>query len=366
MNKYLLPITYPTITTFTGYADTLAILQSHEKSLEWVYSHYIQIQANDIISRVNDTDDFMRSALFTASFFGDFDTRKTINAICDSIFLGVERCPYFNVFEIPNKYINIIDKRFCDFVKRVVDDGMYIYGYFDRSKISNYDSNLELGHQILIYGYDDSKQLIHFADFVDERKYSFSQCSYDEIECAFHNIDNVYLPLVKSVALIQYVESDIYTFDFSYIQDSIRDYISPNSKTENRQNNYTMSAFKPVDWITKTYMGVNVYNYFLIFIERELEMGKEYIDHRLFHAMYDHKEMMIKRMQYFLGKGYIAKDKTPQIESYIEVRDNALSIRNLVLKYNLTKSTREINKIKTLIEVTRPLEIDLLSGIFSI
>jgi hypothetical protein len=366
MNKKILPVTYPPITTYTGYADAIAILCSHTESLDWVYSHYIQIQVNDIINRVNNPDDLMLFAPFTASFFNDFDTRKTINAVCDNIFLGTERCPFFNVFEIPNTYVKAIDEKFCDFIKRTIDDGMYIYGYFDQSKISNYGSDFEIGHQILIFGYDYNNQRIHFADFLYGGKFTFEQCKFTEMEQAFCNIDNIFLPIVKSVALIQFIDYGAYTFDYSYVQDSVREYIYPDIKTEERQNNYTMSIFKPVNWITKTYMGTNVYDYFPIFIERENELKKDNIDHRLFHAMCDHKEMMIKRLCHFLETGYINNDKIPQIELYTKVRDNVLIVRNIILKYNLINVIGKIEKIKTLLAETKELEIKLLKEIFDV
>jgi hypothetical protein len=366
MGKNILPVTYPPITTYTGYADTLAILCTHQEALDWVYSHYIQIQANDITNRVNNLDDLMKYATFTASFFSDFDTRKKINAICDSIFLRFESCPFLYVFELPNSYVNLIDSKLYDFIRRTIDNGMYIYGYFDHSKVSSCKTNFEMGHQFLIYGYDDDERAIHFADFINDGKYTFMKCSYEEIEIAFRNMDNIYIPKRKSVSLVQYLNDGTFIFDYLYIQKTISDYINPDPLDEELQNNYTMSLFKEENWKTKTYMGVNVYDYFPVFIEREIELGKRFIDHRLFHAMYDHKEMMLKRIQHFIQKEYLGEEKLLQAEKYSKVRDNMLIVRDRILKYNITKQPRELAKVKLLIAETKPLEKELLKEIFGV
>lgn len=39
----VLDVVYPPITTFTGYADSLAILYAHEEAYDWIYSHYINV-----------------------------------------------------------------------------------------------------------------------------------------------------------------------------------------------------------------------------------------------------------------------------------------------------------------------------------
>jgi hypothetical protein len=365
--KNQLIVTYPPLTTFTTYADALAILLSFDEGQDWAYSHYIQIQANDIVSRNNNTEDMMESAPFTASFFVDIDTRKRANVVCDNFWLGGERCPFFNVFEIPNDYVNAINGTFADFIKRTIDGKMYIYAYLDISKISGYWTRVPLGHQLLIYGYDEETRTVNFADFLDNQKYTFATCSYDEIEAAYKGISDLFLPIVKSVALVQHIGYGAYIFDMSYIRDSIREYLNPDPKVKERQNNYTMSIFAPVSWQTETYMGIDVYDYFPKFIDRELELGKTHIDERLFHAMYDHKEMMVKRVKHFIKKGYLSDDVRPFLEQYMTtVRNKMQAVRNVVIKYNMKERVETLDHVKTTLPEIRNAEIELLEKIFAL
>jgi hypothetical protein len=365
--KNQLIVTPPPLTTFTGYADPLAILCSFDEGQDWVYSHYIKIQVNDIVNRKNNPDNLMEFAPFTSSFFNDFDTRKQANVVADNIFLGGERCPFFNVFEIPNDYVNAIDGAFVDFIKRTIDGLIYLYAYLDISKIPVYRTTEPLGHQLLIYGYDDDTRTINFADFVDNRRYTFTTCSYDEIEAAYKGISKLFLPIVKSVALVQHIGYGAYTFDMSYVQDSVHEYLSPDQKVTERQNNYTMSIFAPVSWQTETYMGVDVYGYFAKFIAQEFELGKTYIDERLFHAMYDHKEMMIKRMEHFLKKGYLSVGMRSLHERYkTEVKDRMQSVRNSVVKHNMSGRTDSLDYVRKLLPEIRETESELLRKIFEV
>lgn len=364
--KSQLIVTAPPITTFPAYADTLAIICSFDEGREWMFSHYIQIQVNDIVSRVNDPDDFMLLAMFTSSFFVDIDMRKQANVACDNFFLGGERCPFLNVYEIPNSYVDAIDDSFINFIKRTIDNKIYIFLYVEISKIPNYGIKSELSHQVLIFGYDDDEQTVDFADFI-LGKYTFTKCTYDEMENAYKNVEKVLLPIVKTTALVQHIGYGAFTFDYSYIQDSIRAYLYPDIKVTERQNNYTMSIFKPVNWQTETYMGVDVYDYFPKFVARELELGKAIIDHRLFHAMYDHKEMMVKRIEFLIQQKCISKDKYSFLEEYSSNVCNRMRvIRNLVLKYNEKDNPKTLDKINIMLAETKTTETDLLKQIFDV
>jgi len=367
--KKVLPVTYPPITTFPPYANTLAVLCNYEEALPWIYSHYIQTTVVDIINRGKE---YIQA--FTQCFFGDFDTRRIANTIADCVFLNRENCPLLNVFEVPNSLINSMGMSIVDVVKNLIDSSMYFYGYVDVSKIRDYRfyGSEEFAHEIFIHGYDDSKGVFHYADFPNniENKYKFSECSYTDFEDAFHHIEGTYVPIVKSFAAIQYVLDAPFGFDYNYVRDSIFEYTYPDTERTRKYNDY-IHSFLASDpnlayyWIPKVYMGTDVYHYFRDYIEYEFNNdNNESIDPRLFHAMYDHKEMMILRLKYLIDKGYLSSDKAELLTDYNKVRDNALGIRNLVLKYNVSNNDNTVTKIFELLDTTRTLEIEMLKGIF--
>lgn len=85
-----------------------------------------------------------------------------------------------------------------------------------------------------------------------------------------------------------------------------------------------------------------------------------------FHALYDHKEMMRVRLDYFSKKGYISRDKQSFIDGYGKVLENALVIRNLILKYNIRRKEDTVSSLNSLLEDMKASEIELLQKIFDV
>jgi hypothetical protein len=362
--KKILPVVYPPVTTFTAYAAELAILFNYEKTYDWLYSHYLQVYVLDIINRYENDN----GVPFIACFFGDFDNRRLAHTINDFVFLRREVCPYLDIFEVPNDLIDTSGETAVEFFKRSIDHDLYLYSYLDVSHIKQYGIDTQYGHEVFIYGYDDEKKVFHFADFPidDSSRYSFSTCSYEEIERAYLGIEHHMFPLAKSVGLIRYTDLSPYTFNPEYVRDTVREYIYPDKERAERFNSYTVSYYENVDWKTKTYIGSDVYEYLSNVMEFDLSRGKDFIDHRLFHAMYDHKNIMLKRLAYFLQKGYLSGDKTELAEEYKSVRDQMMAVRNQVIKFNMQKNRKSIDKIKRMLGETKDRELLLLKRIFDI
>ncbi|MCL2427138.1 MAG: hypothetical protein FWD05_12480 [Oscillospiraceae bacterium] len=371
MSEKILPLKYPPITTFTGYAAALAILFEHEESHDWVFSHYLQVYAIDIINRdessYNDDYEYQLRVPFTACFFGDFDTRRLANAIDEYFFLRREGCPYFDIFEMATEIIDTYSNSFSSFIKTMIDLSMYVYTHLDVSQIKDYNFPVPFNHQVLIFGYDDEKKVIHYADFLNNqtRKYSFSTCSYEEIDRAYNGFKNLFVPPVKSVAAIRYNDFQG-SYEYGYIRDTVREYIYPNPPKSEMFGEYFSTNYSWINWKAKIHMGVNVYDYLSDFFDAELQAGEKYIDYRLYHAMYDHKEMMLLRLNYLIKKGWLSGAKHDVVCKYSQVRNNMLIIRTLILKFNENKKEELKSRVQLLLSETKRLEIELLKQIFDI
>ena len=358
MGKITLPVVYPTITTFPPYADALAIMESYEECLDWVFSHYIQVAAVEVLDGAKDN---IRSIM--PCFFVDFDNRRIINTIADSIFLNREINPFLNIFEIPNTMIEQMGVSYVSFIRTAISQSMYVYAYCDISKIREYNQNASESHEVFIYGFDDERRIFQYADFPNNRshKYMFSECSYDEIEKAFNGIKNVFIPIVKSIGLVQYESRGPFTFNMEYVKESIVEYLYPDKQKTKQLAEYIDSfvhngAFM---WNTELYWGINVYDYFI----RAYIKGA--VDIRLVHAMYEHKKMMVKRLEYFRDRGYL-NVAAEYIDRYQRIEREMIRSRNLVLKYNMTHDIRLLKTMSVIMSNERENEHLLLSSIFGI
>jgi hypothetical protein len=359
----ILPITTPAITTATGYADILAILSSYEESFDWMYSHYIQMFAIQTMP-ADPTKEYWPLTGYCESFFCDFDYRRIGNTLSDGHIFNRELCPFLNVFELPMSLISQYDSSYISFIKKCIDMSIYVYSIVDVSKVSAYPRNDT--HPMLVYGYDDKTQTIHFGDFMQNNVYQFAQSPYSEIEAAFQNAINTEFPLVKSVALIQYVANGAFTFSFDYIRESISEYLMPNKKTAENFSNYATSYFKPLNWRGIAHLGINYYNFLSEYFNIEMTLGMYPTDIIPFHALFDHKEMMVRRLEYLLQKGCLENEKKVLIEDYKEVRDSTLKLRNLVMKYNLKQSEQIAESIHNAIADIYSRESVLLKSIFDL
>lgn len=365
MSKKLLPLAKPPITTFPSYAAALGIMANYEESYDWFYSQYIQLCTIEI---TNPYENEETHAPYIPTFFVDTDMRRITHTFSDYYFVMRENCPFLSICEVPNSLINVYDESFVEFIKKCIDLDMYIFTFLDVTKIGEYKSVSAGFHEIFIYGYDDEKSCVYFADFPinDSSKYGYSTCPYLEVEEAYYSMNMLPYPIVKSVALIKYTNEVPYVFNMDYVINSVKAYMAPDISEANSYKDYVDSLFYRLGWKTKVYMGCNVYDFLTNYIKGETARGNNYFSTELFHGLYDHKEMMIKRVQHFISKGYLPKDKYLSIKKYYKIRDNALLIRNCVIKYNLRPSEELINKILELLKVTYDMEIPILYEIFDL
>jgi hypothetical protein len=363
MTKKLLPISTPPITTATGYADVLAILASHEESLDWMYSHYIQMFAMQTMPN-DPSKEYWPLTGYCESFFCDYDYRRIGNTLSDGHIFDRELCPFLNVFEIPMELITQYDSSYISFVKKCIDMSMYVYSIVDVSKITAYDRNDT--HPMLIYGYDDDSKSIYFGDFLRNNAYAFTQSPYDEIEAAFQNAKNTVFPLVKSVAMIQFVDNGSFSFNMPYVKKSISDYLYPNKQQASEFSDYATSYFKALNWKGVAHLGVDYYGFLSEYLNIEIALGMYPTDIIPFHALLDHKEMMARRIDYLLDKGHLSVDKSTSIEEYGRIREKSLKLRNLVMKYNIKQSEQTADSIHKAIADIKADEMLLLKNIFDV
>ena len=359
--KKILPMTLPEDPTFPVYADLLSILYSYDVAHDWIYSNFIQIYALDIVNR-----DASLLHPFLSGFFGLSDTRRFDMASDDMFFLPRDGiCPFLTTFEIPN---DVVEDSMSSFIKGAINRDYYIFTFIDVMQISEYNMSRPYSHGILVYGFDDSEEVFHVADFLlgASGRYTFFKCSYVEMEEAIKFGKLLDLPYLKTSALIQFSKYGQHEIDFDSIKAKIQSYIYPDSQIENEFSDYCTYLYSMIfDWNVVAHLGTNVYQYLSSFIDTELELGKTRIDYRLFHAMYEHKLIMIRRLEHLKGKGLLS-DKDKYIVSYSAIRDNLSAIRNSLLKYNISKKSTIITSVKQTLNETRELEINLLKKIFDI
>ena len=364
-SKKTLPLQYPPITTFPSYSATLGILSVHRESFDWIYSHYIQLCSIEITNA--STAQFKSKYGYIPIFFVDTDSRCLTNIFSDNYFIMRTDCPYLKIFEIPNDLVDSLKETFLTIIKHCINLDMYLYGHLDVSKIEQYGQAVSGFHEVFIYGYDDAEKVILFADFPisENGQYKHSKCTYEEIENAFFSMKTFSYPTTKSIALIQYSDETPFVFDMKYVRDTVRNYLDPSETDAENFNNYALSSLSCFGWQTKTYLGIEMYSFLKNYMkgQSEKDMG---LSVELFHGLYDHKNLMMKRVEYFVQKGYLNASKMSLLNELAEVKNKAMALRNRMIKSNIQGKLTEHESVFLLIDQMSELEVAVLKKVFDL
>ena len=110
------------------------------------------------------------------------------------------------------------------------------------------------------------------------------------------------------------------------------------------------------------YYGMHCYVLLSIHIEKLISDGNYRINWRLFTLLYDHKLVMYDRISYLMNNRYICHDE-PTLQLFYRLLEDAKVMRNLYLKYIITRDTNILRKILTCIFEMQQFERGLLEQI---
>ena len=246
-------------------------------------------------------------------------------------------CPMLDIHGLSSSFINGNFKSFSHFIINAINDDYYIYLYISTSCISHYHSRGG-EHDVMIFGYDANKKQINIADFF-MGKYSFKVCSFEEMENAY----NTARSNTRGIVLIK--KKNVYQSEINVpvLKDLLRDYLIGER------------TVKLIDWdlhmITHNSdygYGINIYD---AFMERICIYGTSFgFVPRSSHVIYDHKTIMHKLVSVLEHNGYL-RNSEYVIEKIREAKQQALILRNLILKLNVSGDNRitpVIDRIKNL------------------
>lgn len=206
----------------------------------------------------------------------------------------------------------------------------YISGsYANKQKI-------DMVHDLLIYGYDDSKNVFYCADFVYEKndRYLMFECSFEDLNIAYNDYRekkrNSYFG--KNVIYTYTLEEKIdYEYSPINIYNSIKVYLK--SSVPEYWRMYNSCDEKRIVF------GLNYYDALI----KHLNGGNyKFISIRLLYLMFDHKNLMIKRLEYMdEGSGKFNE----YISEYEWLKSEMSKVVNLALKFNVTHVEKYIKSI---------------------
>lgn len=203
-------------------------------------------------------------------------------------------------------------------------DRFYIPGYDEYLKQSNF-------HETLIYGYDINENTVYFSDNMADGAFKNSTCSFEIIEAANKEVYRERNFISRVILLKKNNKTDNYTINREYIIDGLQRLL------------FSKRSFDLINNEVLCIYGLDVYHHLSSRItNRKEDLPK--LDIRVFHLLWEHKKLMVMRLEYLNqisclvnAQDLVKESKALDVKSYIT--------RNMVLKYNMKPNKDSLESI---------------------
>jgi hypothetical protein len=265
------------------------------------------------------------------------------------------RCPYLEHQKINRRLIDS-SASILELIEKCLSQKMYLYfdvdTYFLRPFYSNGKSHSI--HNIFIYGFNEG--MIYFADNLKNERYMESSIEVEKIIDGYMNVENVEQLHAEHIDIVFYKDNNKYEVRLDLIKKGVSDYLSTTEVWDIRNSPH---EFWKADWV----YGMNHYSIINGYLDKCIDAKADYIDVRAFHLIYEHKKIMRLRVNYLRDKGLCYIDKS-LCSMLSELENNALILRNIILKYNLSKLLRLIDNAKIALFALKGKDIAFSEALF--
>ncbi|MFD1886720.1 hypothetical protein [Paenibacillus wenxiniae] len=331
MNAVKLPIIKPDIHGYLCNAYPLSVAMQHQSAEAWFYSNYIQ--------------------LICAGNFpeGKFFSFYTSNLSWYDFFLS---CPLINYQQIDYRFLDKYEDGLIGFICDSIHTGQYVYLYVDESYISHKKAykKYPLPHEMLIFGYDKENRKFHVSGYNADIIFGEYEVNFEEFLLAFNNCDKT-----KNnrhyISLLEYNEKHTYRFDINLVIQSLTEL-----KDSLNSSFHFRSLSPPSNWI----YGLSIYDHIIRYLEYEIITLTEKIDVRIFHTLWEHKNVMVGRLKYMKENKYLNHSEK-FIEKYTEIESISMTLRSIAMMYNLNDNPARIGSLIEKLKELKQMEESILS-----
>lgn len=334
MSDIKLPMIRPSVHGYLCNAYPLSIVMQHKQSEDWFYSNYIQ--------------------LICAGNFpeGKFFSFYTSNLPWYDFFMS---CPLITYQKINQRFLEKYMGGIISFICDSIDQNQYIHLYVDESYIAHKKAykKYALPHEMLIFGYNKETLKFYVSGYDSNVIFGEYEVGFEELLVAFNNCDKT--KNREYVSLLSYNEEHSYHFDLKLIIRSLKELrFSLNSSYHYR------SMSTPSGWI----FGLSIYDHIIEYLSNQVSTLREKIDIRIFHTLWEHKLVMLNRLNYLKEHHYL-DDADELIKIYSEIESDLKILRNLAIIYNKNENSTTVTSIMEKMKKIKNLEENALSDLIS-
>lgn len=305
-----LPVNSPFIITYKHHALKLAMAGELKKVSPWIASNFIQLY----------TPYNIMADSFCDPHWLDFFLVEG----CDESWLAIDPIMTSMIQGAPNVE---------QLIEEIISSGSYLYVYCDSYYIP-FSSNYKQEHDpsnLIVYGYDQNNRYFFVYDynFKGSRKLEKLKIAYHELLTSIINLDTKVNDWVKTSKIYTVKGESDFSLDIELANKLLRDYV--NSKPSYTKTNNSL-AYKD------SLFGKNVY---LAMYHHLNLMQRGYpVDNILPYSIFwEHKKTLNLLISFLNSDRKVLNNNI--VHKFMELEQNALTVRNMLLKYNF-KSTEEL------------------------
>ncbi|MBT2284105.1 hypothetical protein J7E78_11190 [Paenibacillus polymyxa] len=339
MNTLELPVTYPFISVYPKHAIPFSFLTNRDSFEPWLMSNYIQLKCSTTFM-THPTDAF------------DFFT----------VYPEFYETPPLQTERLVLETVQRIQPNFTEFIQKSLMQGKYIYTHLDEFYIPDtpsYGKNTS-PHANLIYGFNDRDRTFNIGGYNENLKYTFKKISYSQLEesskSIVHIVQNqspeIWHDFYKFIYMIKYRELTHYTLDVQWMIDQLKDYLS----SSNSSGRFRGFLNKSDD-----FYGLEVYDKLIAYYKDKPNNS----DLKPPHLIWEHKKLMLMRIEYLVSNQIIAKDQA-LTKVYAELIQLSKTAQNILIKYRILEDEQLLNKVINIYEEIRAKEETSLQKLLSL
>jgi len=307
-----------------------------DRHYPWVFNNFIQIYMKRKPSSA--------TSILTDYFFPQLKmhSNRLIN-------------PFIDFEEIHRNLVKCTEIGIIKFITSCIESNNYVSLYLNEYHVPDRRSwnKNSFNHENLVYGYNDEKRTFKLLGY-SEGYLRYSDIGYDDFVQAYNSCKICEASKTDVITLIRYKYSDSsYMFDIGIVRTSINDYLT----SFDSRKKFTQIIQNDLDVV----FGISVYDNIL---NSQENTNRLMDDVRISHFIYEHKMLMVLRVEYLFFKNYIEETDYLNLSmSFEKICSMALSLRNLVLKYKIAKSNKIQSNVMNLLTEIRDLEKENLTSL---
>ncbi|EPR14071.1 hypothetical protein [Ruminiclostridium papyrosolvens] len=296
------------LTTYLNYSLPLCAILTDDSLYSWFYQHFVQLY-----TLTDDNGNLWVDYLEHRDFYRDVAENKIYD--------------YKRLSE---------EKDIVEFIINKINQGCYVIIFVDEyylPKKLSYMSNHFL-HQLMVYGYSNQTETLMTIAFNEKGVFTSNEYTYKILNQAYElgkeNYQSSPVWVLNETAEIIKPKNNIETYNFKLdlFLEELKIYLSGDGnysmiRPNNLETNGRQASF-----------NFKVHDELILHLN-DLIQGKNTMDFRYMHLMFEHKSIMHKRLEYIVSHFNSSEILVMLIREYSGVVKKALYARNLFLKHSV-------------------------------